>query len=247
MVRRRTHCVNLFLQMADAMTRGIPMIPRSGSDKEFFAQDWFRDRAKSLGVEVIQQGRNSYPDFWLIGGNLREGYEVKSLAFANGRPARKDIDFNSTIPSGRKQGSDVFLVFFLYTGSGAQHRTVHSLVLAHCDLLNSDHQVADAHINVAIHEFGSYGDGFIRNRKMYVFPHPVTIDPTALGRGRLVVPEDWGLDDPRLRAVGSIERQIAAQAITEYSVDLRGKPPRIHAEPYKNASKKIMFAAFEVA
>ncbi len=111
---------NLFLEMVSAVRRGVPMIPRSANDKEYFAQDWFIDRLKSLGLPFKQQGRNSYPDFW-VGEGEREGFEIKSLAFASGRPARKDLDFNSTIPSGLKQGHPVFLVFFLYTGTGARN------------------------------------------------------------------------------------------------------------------------------
>ncbi len=109
----QTHAVDIFCEMADACRQGKRMRPRSANDKEYFAQDWFIDRLKALKVKFVQQGRNSHPDFWVGPEGDREGFEIKSLAFAKGKPARKDIDFKSTIPSGRKQGSNIFLVFFL--------------------------------------------------------------------------------------------------------------------------------------
>ena len=109
----RTHAVQVFLEMVRAIRAGVLMKPRSANDKEYFAQDWFIDRLHATGLRYQQQGRNSYPDFWVFDDSLQEGYEIKSLAFVTptpsqsarglpGKPARKDIDFNSTIPSGRK-------------------------------------------------------------------------------------------------------------------------------------------------
>jgi hypothetical protein len=114
-----TNALEVFVKMVEAVRAGVTMTPRSASDKEYFFQDWFSARLTDLGLPFEQQGRNSYPDYW-TGSTPVEGFEVKSLRFVNPRPARKDIDFNSTIPSGRKQGRDVFLVFGLYTGSGAK-------------------------------------------------------------------------------------------------------------------------------
>jgi len=168
------------------------------------------------------------------------------LAFTRGRPARKDIDFNSTIPSGTKDGEDIFLVFFLYTGSGNDPRTVHSFSLAHADLINADHQVADEHMNVAIHEFGSYGDGFIRNRKMYVFPHPITIDPGGLGRHRLIVPADWALDSRQLRQVTTIDRVVVADAVESYTIHLYGRgEAEVDKRPSAGAGTARRFNVYE--
>ena len=217
-----TNAVNVFVQMVRAVRAGVRMNPRSRNDKEYFAQDWFEDRLRDDGLNFTQQGRNSYPDYWVTGDAATEGFEVKSLGF-DGRPARKDIDFNSTIPSGRKAGSHVFLTFFLYTGSGEDPRTVHTISLAHGDLINADHALADEHLNVAVHEFGSYGDGFIRNRKMYVFNHPITIDPTGLGRCRLILPAAWEMGDDRLVRVGVIERTCAMESVESYTITLRGR------------------------
>ena len=222
------------------------MKPRSGNDKEYFAQDWFIDRLKALGLDFEQQGRNSYPDFWVGKGDAVEGFEIKSLAFARGKPARKDIDFNSTIPSGVKQGRTVFLVFFLYTGTGSDERTVHSISLAHGDLLNCDHALADEHLNVAVHGFGSFADGFIRNRKMYVFPHPISIDPDGLGRHRLIVPQVWRLADPRLRKATTLSRTLAAQTVDSYTIRLRGRgEAKIRRKPAADADQVLKFDVYE--
>jgi hypothetical protein len=242
--------------MASAYRAGIPMRPRSANDKEYFAQDWFIDRLKATGLVYQQQGRNSYPDFWVSDPSFTEGYEVKSLAFVppsprqvaqglTGKPARKDIDFNSTVPSGRKSGRDVFLAFFLYTGSGAADRSVHTVSLAHADLINSDHAVADSHVNFAVKQFGSYGDGFIRNRKMYVFPRPITIDPSGLGQCRLLVPAAWGLSHPQLRPIQTIQRTVADRALGSYTVNLHGGKPTARRAPYPNAGQPIAFDVFE--
>src|SRR5438309_1050310 len=102
-LQRSTNAVDVFAQMVDAMRQGATMTPRGASDKEYFAQDWFAARLNEFGLSYVQQGRNSYPDFLVTGAATTEGYEIKSLSFKHGRPARRDIDFNSTIPSGRRQ------------------------------------------------------------------------------------------------------------------------------------------------
>lgn len=220
-----TRSVEIFLAAHHAMASGLYMIPRSANDKEYFPQDWFAEQVNALGLPLVPQGRNSYPDFW-VGDDATspvEGYEIKSLAFNHGRPARKDYDSNSTIPSGRKGGKDVFLVFFLYAGSGASPRPVHSLCIAHGDVINADHLVAAAHVNEAIKGFGSYGEEFIRDRKMYVFPHPFAVYPAGIGRCSLILPSDHGVSDSRLVRVGVLERTVATEALDGYEVHLDGK------------------------
>jgi len=203
---------------------------------------------KSKNLPYRQEGRNSYPDFWV--GNDKcfpvEGYEVKALAFARGKASRKDYDSNSTIPSGRKNHRDVFLVFFLYTGSKESLRKVHSLSIAHTDVINSDHELAESHANESIHGFGSYGDGFIRNRKMYVFPHPFAIDPQGVGRCRLIVPSEWRVRDERLDFVGSIERTAADRLVDHYSIHLyQQKKAQITRSPNPEAGAIRRFDIFE--
>lgn len=245
---RSAHSIEVYLEMAKAIPQGLAMQPRSANDKEYFAQDWFADRLRSLGVPFCQQGRNSYPDYWVGEGEDRQGFEVKSLAFVNGRPARKDIDFNSTIPSGRKAGCEVFLVFFLYTGAGKHPRPVHSVSVAHGDLINCDSELADEHLNVKVARFGSFADGFIRNRKMYVFPHPITIDPDGLGRTRLIVPASWRVADPRLRKIKTLDRTVAAETVDHYTIRLRGRgQAEVGMASAPNANSVLHFDVFEPA
>jgi hypothetical protein len=243
-----TLCNAVFKGLA-ARWRDTPMMPRSANDKEYFAQDWFAARLDDLRIPYEQQGRNSYPDFFLGEAGVGvEGYELKSLAFTNGRPARHDIDFNSTIPSGLKDGVPIFLLFFLYEGRGDAPRTIHSVSLAHADLINADHKLADEHVNIAIHDFGSYGDGFIRNRKMYVFPHPLSLDPGGIGRCRLIVPAGWPMEPDGLRQAGTISRRIADTAVSSYEIQLyAGAEPSIRREPYDVAGRAIEFSVFELA
>jgi hypothetical protein len=243
-----THSIDIFVAAQQAIVAGIAMRPRSTNDKEYFPQDWFAERVSGLGLPVVAQGRNSYPDFW-VGDEASppsEGFEVKSLAFTNGRPARRDYDSNSTIPSGRKEDRDVFLVFFLYTGSGGNLRPVHSLCIVHADLINADHAVAAAHLNEGIEGFGSYGDGFIRDRKMYRFPQPYTIDPSGLGRCRLILPSVWGVADDRLVPVGVIERAVSDSSLLGYSIHLDGNTRATkHRAPRPDAGQVRRFDVFE--
>jgi hypothetical protein len=242
-----TNAVDVFVKMVEAARAGVTMTPRSANDKEYFFQDWFSARLTDLGLPFEQQGRNSYPDYW-VGSAPVEGFEVKSLGFVNRRPARKDIDFNSTIPSGRKQGRDVFLVFALYTGGGANSRHAQSLSVAHGDLINSDHALADEHLNVAVHDFGSYADGFIRNRKMYVFNHPITIDPEGLGKFRLIVPQTWAIADARLKTIKTIGRVVAKEAVDSYTIRLHGRgQAEVMKVPYQNAGTEFVFDVFGMA
>lgn len=243
-----TISVELLLAAHEAIQGDVAMLPRSAGDKEFFPQDWFIDRLRSLGLAegagYQQGGRNSYPDFWV----QSEGFEIKSLSFSRGRPARSDYDSNSTVPSGTKDGKPVFLVFFLYTGSGADPRPVHSLVIAHTDLINADHAIAGEHVNAGISGFGSYADGHIRNRKMYRFPHPYSIEPSCLGRCRLITPASWSISDSRLRRVGTIDRTVADVQVRAYRIDLQDQAnPAVMSTPYANAGIKNTFDVWEVA
>lgn len=83
------------------------LIEREGrSDKEFHFQNWFSRRLNSLGIHYDQPGRNTYPDFRLVGH--AEGYEVKGLAYP-GREA--DYDCNSQVPCGEHNGRRVYYAF----------------------------------------------------------------------------------------------------------------------------------------
>jgi hypothetical protein len=251
----RTHVVNIFCTLCQAIRQGQNrMRPRSATDKEHFAEDWFRARLQTLGIPFQQQGRNRYPDFWVGPAGQEEGYELKALAIKskNGQEtaARKDLDFNSTIPSGQKEGKPVFLVFFLYQkADDGQTRQIHTLSVAHADLLNADPQLADEHLNFSLEPFGSFGDGRIRNRKMYIFPHPLTLNPGGLGRQRLLVPETWQLNDERLRKVDQLQRTLAPQIITSYTISLSGAQKgkaQCQLASRAQAGEKMIFDIFEM-
>lgn len=237
-----THSVAIYLASERAVRAGIPMTPRSANDKEYFPQDWFADRLNTLQLRFVQNGRNSYPDFWVE----NEGYEVKCLRFARGKPARKDYDSNSTVPSGRNQDKDVFMVFFLYTGSGASDRYVTSLVIAHGDLINANHDIAGEHVNSGIAGFGSYADGHIRNRKMYRFPTPYSLVPSCIGRCRLITPAAWKIEDPKLVNVDTIDRTLAPMQVRSFEIDLQDQAnPRIRSDPHPNAGQVLRFDVWE--
>ena len=124
---------------------------------------------------------------------------------------------------------------------------MHSISVAHGDLINADHVLADEHLNVAVHDFGSFGDGFIRNRKMYVFPHPITIDKDGLGRNRLIVPSEWNLSDDRLQKVKTIDRVIAQETIDRYTIRLRGRgEAEVVSVSAEDGGKVLRFHVFEM-
>lgn len=248
MTDHMTHSIEIFLAAHQAMTTGVDMIPRSANDKEYFAQDWFAARVAALGLPLHPQGRAGDPDLW-VGADTQapvEGYEIKSMALRNGRPARKDYDSRSIDPAEPKDDRDCFLVFLLYTGSGGKPRPIHSLCIAHRDLINTDQGGAAFHIEEKIEGFGSYGDGAIRSRKQYRFPSPFTLDPTGLGRCRLILPAEWEPADARLVQVGTLERSIAYTRLDAYSIDLGGDTrPTPHAAPRLDAGQVRRFQVFE--
>ncbi len=68
----------------------------------------------------------------------------------------------------------------------------------------------DRHRNISRGGFGSYGDGRIRERKMYIFPNPLT-DGDLVGSVSLIT-EMAGIeaDYPSLACVGSKVRRTPA-------------------------------------
>ena len=222
------------------------MQPRSASDKEFFAQDWIQARLDELDYTYVISGRNTYPDFWIGEGKDRFGLEVKSLSSSGGRPARKDFDTNSTIPGGEKQGSPIFTAFFLYTGTGSDPRPIQSLSVVHGDLLNAERDFV--HENKAIHGFGSYGEAFIRDRKMYVFPTPFTIIPSLLGKVRLVIPSGLQLDStiPPLGKLEEVTRRWVDDRVIGYRIDLVSNVASPETEPSPRRGQEMNFEVWGV-
>lgn len=60
-----------------------------------------------------------------------------------------------------------------------------SLLLVDGDYINRDYRLHCEHRNVSRGGFGSYGDGRIRERKMYIFPNPLT-DGDLVGTASLI-------------------------------------------------------------
>jgi hypothetical protein len=169
--------------------RRNPQLHKEGEhDKERPFQSWAWN---VLSKSHFQENtRNKHPDFF------REsiGFEAKSLKFK--KRFRKTLDFNSTLPVGKKNGITYFLLFGLYD----KNDRLMTLNLSHMSLINRD----DFHEpNTSIKEVGTYGDGTMRLRKMYVFPHPVTMLESCLGKTTLILPSAAKCD---LKQIGKIVR-----------------------------------------
>ncbi|MCI0397147.1 MAG: hypothetical protein L0322_19705 [Chloroflexi bacterium] len=205
------------------------MVRRSPVDKEFFLQDWFVEQLLGAGYALRAQGRNSTPDYLVARRQVIEGYELKALAnVRSGRdprypPCRTDVDFNSRIPCGRlvkkpnhllPDGLAVtdnsilrcYYLFTLYEPVDDLHVQGVAFVLVDGDYLNNDLELAEGHLNISERNFGSYGDAFVRIRKMYRFPNPLT-EPDFRYR-TVFVTQDAALDqNDELRLV-SLKRKI---------------------------------------
>jgi len=191
------------------------MTRRSRSDKEYFLQDWFEDLLADSGYTLQVQGRNSTPDYLVMRNQVVEGYELKSLMNVrpdrdpSHPPCRTDVDFNSSIPCGRfvkkrshrlPEGAEIadgdtlrsYYLFVLYEELDVLHVEGIALVLVDGDYLNNDLGLAEGHRNVSEGGFGSYGDAFIRTRKMYRFPNPLA-DPDFRYR-TVFITQDAGLE-----------------------------------------------------
>jgi hypothetical protein len=81
---------------------------------------------------------------------------------------------------------------------------------------------------------------------MYRFPHPLTLDPSGIGRCRLILPAEWGLCDQRLIRVGSLERTVCAAKLEGYCIHLDGKTrPTASGTPHPDAGAVRRFDIFE--
>jgi len=234
----------IFSILAHEITRGrAKMRRRSKTDKEFFLQDWFeRCLANRFSIQI--QGRNSKPDYLVGRENVVEGYELKSLenAHTGSRdpskvPCRTDVDFNSGIPCGKfllKRGHRLpsgfqvavgaelrcHYLFVLYEFIGSSPLNVKGIALTLVDgnYLNSDLTLAEGHKNISEPGFGSYGDGFVRIRKMYRFPNPLT-EPDFRYRTVLVTKDGQLEQNHRtLRECGTKSRRTTNGNVLEFHV-----------------------------
>jgi hypothetical protein len=229
----------LFAQCDQAIRMGVPIVRASVRDKEFAAQDWLSDRLDEAGLEHLESGRNTYPDFPLR-GDPPEGFEVKSLAWP-GRDA--SYDANSQPPSGVHAGRTIFYVFIRYPKGGGSSFPVHDLVICHGDLLNPTRDYV--HRNENVPNFGAYGDIMIRDRKMYVVRTPYSIAEGLAGQRTLILPSGWSAP-AELQEVGSLERREAAEVAVGYRFDLKRAALQTISEPNANAGRPHTFTAYRV-
>lgn len=209
-----TKVVDIFVECATAVSKGVLIRRKERRDKEFHFQDWFKDRLKAIDLKFDQEKRNTYPDFRIV--RFAEGYEVKSLAYP-GREA--DYDCNSQPPSGFHNDRSIYYLFGRYPAAPDNEKEypVVDLVLCHGDFLNADHDYV--HKNRSIKGFGSYGDMKIRDRKMYICPTPFALLAGTAREFTLILPEGQEVDD-RVELVGEIERVEVARLISGYRFDL---------------------------
>ncbi|MFN3467425.1 MAG: hypothetical protein ACK4WF_06950 [Candidatus Brocadiales bacterium] len=179
--------VNIFSLLAKPIVAGkAKMKRRSSTDKEYFAQDWIEEQLQKH-FQIHRQGRNSHPDYILTSGDVSQGLEVKSLECRQKdtknletTPCRTDVDFNSCIPCGLVQFKGkrlkCYYAFVLYESDtkSALHVDGIAITIVDGNFLNRDFDLAVGHRNISEGGFGSYGDAFIRTRKMYRFPNPLT-------------------------------------------------------------------------
>jgi hypothetical protein len=230
----------LFRACEHAIEHGVLIERESARDKEFAAQDWVGHRLDEAGLNYEESGRNTYPDFPLVGDPL-EGFEVKSLA----HPGRDTTyDANSQPPSGAHHERTIFYVFVRYPADAGNRYPVHDLVVCHGDVLNpiSDYE----HRNENVPNWGGYGDIMIRDRKMYVVRTPYDIADGLAGSRTLILPGGWDASED-FKTVGSIERREADEFAVGYEFDLRASRLRVQTEPNPNAGRVHSFAAYRVA
>jgi len=154
---------------------------------------------------ALWQSLLEHPDLVVEREGVQLGVECKSLEASpefvesgRGVPCRTTIDFNSTVPCGQEhykgkfqryvalkgQPLRIFYALGLY-GEVEDENRVLSFLLVDGNYINRDYRLHEEHRNVSRGGFGSYGDGRIRERKMYVFPNPLT-DKDLLGSVSLI-------------------------------------------------------------
>jgi hypothetical protein len=230
---------SVFRETCDAITRGVLIRRPSQRDKEFAFQDWFSARLGACGLLFDQNGRNSYPDFFLVSEPL--GFETKGLGWP-GREA--NYDCNSQAPSGLHNGRTIYYVFGRYPArqTGSSYPVI-DLVICHGDFLNADHSYV--HQNKNLKTFGSYGDIMLRDRKMYVAPTPFALTDGTTGQRTLIVPK--AMTPPSgFTAVGSLVRVEADELLVGYSFDLTTNTLTGSHIPNPAAGKSHSFTAYRL-
>ena len=222
------------------MRNGVPARKRTRRDKEYFFQDWVRDRLRDTGLHFDEGGRNSYPDLKLV--HKAQGYEVKGLA----TPGRdRNYDCNSQVPTGRHNGRDVFYVFGRYPGDTDDLEVpITDLVIVHGDFLNANHEYV--HKNGNVKGFGTYGDLMLRDRKMYVAPTPFALVDGVVGRRTLIVPAGHVVPENGYCAVGDLIRIETDRMLAGYEFDITDNTLTGKWVENPNKGKQHHFVAYRV-
>jgi hypothetical protein len=204
----------VFKTCVEAIRDGVLIERVSTSDKEYHFQNWFRARLESIGDNFEVGGRNSFPDFRMVG--TTDGYELKGLAYP-GRDA--SFDCNSQMPAGVHNGRTIYYVFGRYPKSpdGGSYPVL-DLVICDGSFLNADHEYV--HKNKSVRGFGSYGDVLIRDRKMYVVPTPFRLADGVAHQQTLILQADAN-PGKGFTQVGTLVREEAAELVVGYAFDLK--------------------------
>ena len=229
----------VFRQCVQSIRQELLIERESSRDKEFHFQNWFRKCLTKTGLEFDQGGRNSYPDFIMV--RFTDGYEIKGLAYP-GRDA--NFDSNSQSPTGLHNGRSIYYVFGRYPKQpDGNSYPVIDLVICHGDFLNIDHDYQ--HKNKSVKGFGSYGDIFIRDRKMYVVPTPFHLVEGAAHNQTLILPDDVQPGNEFI-SVGMLKRREAAEMVVGYAFNLKTNnlSPQKIANPF--SGKEHVFQAWRL-
>src|SRR3989338_1389663 len=197
--------VTIFLLLAKPIAAGnAKMKRRSSTDKEYFVQDWVEEQLHGH-FQIYRQGRNSHPDYILTSSSISQGLEVKSLECRRKdkdlkiAPCRTDVDFNSCIPCGfikfREKKLKCYYAFILYESDAKSSLHVKGVSIAFVD-----------------------GDAFIRTRKMYRFPNPLT-HPQFRYQNVLVT--EFCLENPSrfgLRLLSTVQKKDKTGKVLPFSV-----------------------------
>src|SRR5579885_1511831 len=229
----------VFKRCVEAIHEGALIKRESNKDKEYHFQNWFAARLNEIQLNYDSPGRSTYPDFRMV--STTEGYELKGLAY----PGRETTyDSNSQVPTGFHNGRSIYYVFGRYPDKpDGNEYPVLDLVICHGDFLNTDHEYK--HKNKSVKGFGSYGDIFIRDRKMYVLPTPFQIAEGLAHHRTLILPSNIEVN-PDFFEVGTLVREEAAELIVAYAFNLKTNEISVKTEPNPHAGEKHIFRAWRL-